>query len=117
MKSGIALLFILLVPILLLAATASASPAFQDGFVTGYLTVSGEGQTEIVSSNQDRWKGFTNTEVLFGKGSKNISPPAASTSRAISLKSTGTWTFAARDVREMFCITDPYDNSTIRRIP
>jgi hypothetical protein len=69
MKSGIALLSILLVPILLLAATASASPAFQDGFVTGYLTVSGEGQTEIVSSNQDRWKGFTNTEVLFGKGS------------------------------------------------
>lgn len=58
-----------LVTAAILATTAAASPAFQDGFVTGFLNVSGEGQTEIVSSNLDRWKGFTNTEVLYGKGS------------------------------------------------
>lgn len=67
MKSGIALLVIMTTSALM-AATASASPAFQDGFVTGYTEVSGEGQTEIVNSNMDRWKGFTNTEVLYGKG-------------------------------------------------
>jgi hypothetical protein len=69
MKSAIALLLVLTTSVAALATTASASPAFQDGFVTGYLDVSGEGQTEIVSTNLDRSKGFTNTEVLYGKGS------------------------------------------------
>ncbi|HOO54784.1 MAG TPA: hypothetical protein PLM24_10675 [Methanothrix sp.] len=68
MKNAIALLLVLMTSVVALAATASASPAFQDGFVTGYLTVSGDGQTEIVTTNLDRWKGFTNTEVLYGKG-------------------------------------------------
>ncbi|HII06329.1 MAG TPA: hypothetical protein HA349_03130 [Methanotrichaceae archaeon] len=69
MKSAIALLLVLMTSVVTLAMIASASPTFQDGFITGYLNVSGEGQTEIVSTNLDRWKGFTNTEVLYGKGS------------------------------------------------
>jgi hypothetical protein len=69
MKSAIGLLLVLMTSIAALTTTASASPTFQDAFVTGYLDVSGEGQTEIVSTNLDRWKGFTNTEVLYGKGS------------------------------------------------
>jgi hypothetical protein len=69
MKSAIALLLVLTTSVAALATTASASPACQDGFVTGYLDVSGDGQTEIVSTNLDRSKGFTNTEVLYGKGS------------------------------------------------
>jgi len=69
MKSAIGLLLVLMTSIAALATNASASPTFQDPFVTGYLDVSGEGQTEIVSTNLDRWKGFTNTEVLYGKGS------------------------------------------------
>ncbi len=69
MKSAIALLLVLIMSVAALATIALASPTFQDGFVTGYLNVSGDGQTEIVSTNLDRWKGFTNTEVLYGKGS------------------------------------------------
>ena len=68
MKSAIALLLVLMTSVAL-TTTASASPIFQDGYITGYLDVSGEGQTEIVSTNLDRWMGFTNTEVLYGKGS------------------------------------------------
>ena len=68
MKRGIALLLAVLIFVPVLATTCSASPTFQDGFVTGFLNVSGEGETEIVNSNMDRWKGFTNTEVLYGKG-------------------------------------------------
>lgn len=69
MKRAIALLLVLMTSVAALATSASASPTFQDGFVTGYLNVSGDGQTEIVNTNLDRWKGFTNTEVLYGKGS------------------------------------------------
>jgi hypothetical protein len=69
MNSAIALLLVLITSVAALATTASASPTFQDGYITGYLDVSGEGQTEIVSTNLDRWKGFTNTEVLYGTGS------------------------------------------------
>lgn len=69
MKTSTALSLVLITSAAILTAAASASPAFQDGFVTGYLSFTGEGQTEIVSSNLDRWKGFTNTEVLYGKGS------------------------------------------------
>ncbi len=68
MKSAIALLLVLISSVAL-TTVAPASPTFQDGYVTGYLEVSGDGQTEIVSTNLDRWKGFTNTEVLYGKGS------------------------------------------------
>ncbi|MCR3884369.1 hypothetical protein P0O24_12140 [Methanotrichaceae archaeon M04Ac] len=68
MRNAIALCLSLMTAAIL-AVTAGASPAFQDGFITGYLEVTGEGQTEIVSSNIDRWKGFSNTEVLYGKGS------------------------------------------------
>ena len=68
MKSAIALLLVLMTSIAALATNASASPTFQDGYITGYLEFSGDGQTEIVSTNLDRWKGFTNTEVLYGKG-------------------------------------------------
>lgn len=68
MNGAIALLLVLITSVAALATTASASPTFQDGYITGYLDVSGEGQTEIVSTNLDRWKGFTNTEVLYGKG-------------------------------------------------
>ncbi len=67
MKSAIALLLVLMTAVAL-TTTASASPIFQDGYITGYLDVSGDGQTEIVSTNLDRWMGFTNTEVLYGKG-------------------------------------------------
>jgi hypothetical protein len=68
MKSAIALLLVLMTSVAM-TTTAPASPTFQDGYITGYLEVSGDGQTEIVSTNLDRWKGFTNTEVLYGKGS------------------------------------------------
>lgn len=67
MKSAIAFLLVLMASVVL-TTTASASPTFQDGYITGYLNVSGDGQTEIVSTNLDRWVGFTNTEVLYGKG-------------------------------------------------
>jgi len=67
MKSAIAFLLVLVASVVL-AATVSASPTFQDGYITGYLNVSGDGQTEIVSTNLDRWMGFTNTEVLYGNG-------------------------------------------------
>ncbi|UEC42025.1 MAG: conserved exported protein of unknown function [Methanothrix sp.] len=69
MKTSTALSLVLIASAAILTVTASASPAFQDGFVTGFLSFTGEGQTEIVSSNLDRWKGFSNTEVLYGKGS------------------------------------------------
>ena len=67
MKSAIALLLVLMTSGVL-TTTAPASPTFQDGYITGYLEVSGDGETEIVNTNLDRWKGFTNTEVLYGKG-------------------------------------------------
>ncbi|HPE64466.1 MAG TPA: hypothetical protein PLQ49_10200 [Methanothrix sp.] len=68
MKRAIALLLVLITVVAVLATAGSASPTFQDGFVTGFLNVSGEGETEIVNTNMDRVKGFTNTEVLYGKG-------------------------------------------------